>query len=265
MQVVGYDTGLSGLSYDPEDGISGSTEPPALLVAEEGDVRRERLPTGHDLAYTLGRRRCAGVLRDGTHRDCPMERAPYCEVHGDDWPCARCSGECEKPIDACEREHAIYLAGFAPAHFKVGVTRLERLPVRLREQGADFAAHVRSVSDGRIARRIEREIAEELPDRVRIDRKVAGLPHRFDLDAWWALLGDFDVIRSFEFDYGLGLDSRPIREVLATGTVRGSKGRLLVLDRGGATYAVDLRDLLGYELEPGETARDLQVSLGSFG
>jgi len=264
VQVVGYDTGVSGLSYDPRDGTSGAIEPPALLVAEDGDVRREPLPPGHELAYTLGERHCAGVRSDGDHYACSRGQAPYCEIHTQDWPCARCTGNCDLPIDACKQEHAVYLAGFAPATFKVGVTRLYRLPTRLREQGADHAAHIHSVSDGRVARRVEREIATGLPDQVRMDRKVAGLNRRFDLDAWWALLGEFRVINTFEFDYGLELSSRPVREVLATGTVLGSKGRLLLLSRAGSTYAVDLRDLLGYDLRPGATNRDLQASLGTF-
>lgn len=264
MQVVGYDTGLAGLSYDPAEGTAGAVEPPALLIAEDGAVRRERLPAGHELAYTLGERRCAGVLDGEAHRACEVEAAPYCDDHTSAWPCARCTGQCDRPIEACKQEHAVYLAGFSPATFKVGVTRLARLPTRLREQGADHAAHVHTVSDGRLARRIEQEIAEGLSDQVRIDRKVAGLHRRFDLDAWWALLGEFRVVRTFEFDYDLDLDRQPVREVLATGTVRGGKGRLLLVDRNGSTYAVDLRDLVGHELHPGATDRDLQVGLGAF-
>ena len=264
MQVVGYETGASGLSYDPAEGTSGSVEPPALLIADDGDVREERLPPGYELAYTLGERHCAGTIAGDRHHPCGVGSAPYCDRHTSDWPCARCSGNCDLPVDACEQEHAVYLAGFAPATFKVGVTRLHRLPTRLREQGADHAAHVHSVSDGRVARQIEREIAESIPDQVRVASKVSGLGRRFDLDAWWALLGEFRVVDTFEFDYGLDLDSRPVQEVLATGTVLGSKGRLLLLERNGGTYAVDLRDLLGYELRPGATGRDLQVSLGSF-
>jgi archaetidylinositol phosphate synthase len=80
----------------------------------------------------------------------------------------------------------------------------------------------------------------------------------------WALLGEFRVVRTFEFDYGIDLDSQPVQEVLATGTVRGAKGRLLLLDRNGVTYAVDLRDLVGHEVRPGSTDRDLQVGLGAF-
>jgi hypothetical protein len=62
----------------------------------------------------------------------------------------------------------------------------------------------------------------------------------------------------------LTLEDRPMQETLATGTVRGTKGRVLVLDRGGSTYAVDLRDLVGFEVEVAETDRTLQSSLGAW-
>jgi hypothetical protein len=51
---------------------------------------------------------------------------------------------------------------------------------------------------------------------------------------------------------------------VATGTVRGTQGRVLVLDRNGSTYAVDMRDLVGYEVTEGGTDRALQSSLGAF-
>ncbi len=54
-------------------------------------------------------------------------------------------------------------------------------------------------------------------------------------------------------------------ETIAAGTVRGTKGRLLVLDRAGTTYAVDLRDLVGHEVTSGAGSRDLQASLGAWG
>ena len=52
---------------------------------------------------------------------------------------------------------------------------------------------------------------------------------------------------------------------MAAGTVRGWKGRVLVLDRGGSTYAVDARALVGYELTDAVPERELQSSLGAFG
>jgi hypothetical protein len=165
----------------------------------------------------------------------------------------------------CYEDHAVYLAAFAPTTIKVGVTRAWRLDTRLREQGADRAAHLHTVSNGRIARELEAEIATDLTDRVRVPTKMDGLHRSVDEDGWQAVLKEHDPIETFSFDYGLDLDARPVAETLATGTVRGTKGRVAVLDNGGSTYAVDLRDLVGYELEEGTAERDLQSSLGAFG
>jgi hypothetical protein len=164
----------------------------------------------------------------------------------------------------CHQEHAIYLAAFAPDTFKVGVTRRPRLERRLREQGADRGAHIRTVENGRIARQIEAELAAEIPDRVRIPTKRAGLAASVDEDAWKTTLSGFDPIDTYAFDYGLDLAERPVAETIATGTVRGVKGRLLVLDHVGSTYAVDMRDLVGCEVDPEPTDRNLQSSLGAF-
>ncbi len=252
VQIVGYDTG------------AGDGEP-ALFVADGGAVAREPLVRARELSYTLGDRRCAGTVVDGEHRPCSAERGPYCESHTRTWVCARCTGSCLKPVMDCHEEHAVYLAAFAPETFKVGVTKRWRLEVRLREQGADRGAHVHTVPDGRIAREIEAEIAAELPDRVRVPRKVRGLHRTVDEEAWRGLLSGFDVIEAMTFDYGLSIDERPIPETLVSGTVRGTKGRVLVVERGGTTYAVDMRDLVGHELVEGSSERDLQSSLGAFG
>lgn len=264
VQIVGYDSGLDSLRYDPIEGRSGSTRPPALLVAEDGEVRAERLEPGRDLAYQLRTRHCVGTHDGEVHDPCGDPRAPYCETHEPSWPCAQCTGQCEKPIDACDQEHAVYLAAFAPATFKVGVTRLWRLEARLREQGADRAAHVRTVSDGRIARRVERDLAESVPDRVGVRAKMAGLHRDVDTDAWHSLLAEHDPIERFDLSYGLALERRPMQETLATGTVVGTKGRLLVLELGGTDYVVDLRSLLGHEIAPGGPGRRLQARLGAF-
>ncbi len=84
----------------------------------------------------------------------------------------------------CYEEHAVYVAAFAPETFKVGVTKLRRLETRLREQGADRAAHVHTVSNGRIARELEAEIADWLVDRVRTGPKVESLASEVDEAAW---------------------------------------------------------------------------------
>jgi len=250
VQIVGYDAGVE--------------EPAALAVATDGTVEREALDAGRELAYTLGERHCAGVWDGKGHTACDRPDAPYCDRHTDRWPCTRCTGECSLPLESCREEHAVYLAAFAPATFKVGVTRSWRLDTRLREQGADRAAHLRTVEDGRIARQIEAEIAADVGDRVRVPAKIRGLHRSVDDDAWSALLDEYEPLATFEFAYGLDLVERPMAETLAAGTVRGTTGRVLVLERTGSTYAVDLRDLVGYDLADGGTDRALQSSFAAF-
>ncbi|WP_459884819.1 DUF2797 domain-containing protein [Halostagnicola bangensis] len=250
MQVVGYERTGNGSSLVLSDGTA---------------VNHQPLDPGTTLSYTLGARHCAGIVDVDEHVPCNRPKAPHCEFHTSTWVCARCTGTCLKDEMDCYEEHAVYIAAFAPDTFKVGVTKRRRLETRLREQGADRAAHIHTVSNGRIAREIEAEIAEELVDRVRTPTKVEALAASVDSDAWDTLLERFDVIDRYAFDHGIDLESRPVRETIATGTVVGLKGRLLVLERGGTTYVVDLRDLVGYELETGDSERRLQSSLGSFG
>ncbi|MCD2202250.1 DUF2797 domain-containing protein [Halobacterium sp. KA-6] len=271
MQIVGYKT-------TPGEG------PAALRVASEGRVERVPLLAGESLAYALAERHCAGATEDGVgkttessspahrntecsadvHEACGNEDAPYCDDHTSTWPCARCVGNCAMPRESCHEEHAVYLAAFAPDTFKVGVTRSWRLDTRLREQGADRAAHIRTVEDGKRARQIEYGIAEEIADRVRVPTKIRGFAERVDDDAWDALVAAYDPIERFDFDYGLAFDARPVAETMATGTVLGTKGRVLTLERGGTTYAVDMRDLVGYDVTEGASERDRQSSLGAF-
>lgn len=254
MQIVGYET-------EP----AGDSDRAALLLASDGQILRESLESGVELQYRLDDRHCAGVVDDGHHEVCRNESAPYCEYHTTRWACARCTGECTMPLPACHEEHAVYLAGFAPDTFKVGVTRSWRLQVRLREQGADRAAHIQTTADGRRARQLEAEIAREVGDRVRVSTKIQGLHRELDRNAWRSLLSEHDPIATFEFDYGFDLDEQPVAETIATGTVRGVQGRVLLLDHASTTYAVDLRNIVGYELTDGGTDRALQSSLARYG
>ncbi|MFB6092629.1 MAG: DUF2797 domain-containing protein [Haloquadratum sp.] len=272
MQFVGYDTGDPGLyvsraSAERErprpDGTGTGT---AATASTPADVEFVGLDPGRELAYTLGERRCAGTITDEGHLPCSRPTAPYCPEHRSTWVCAKCTGTCLKDEMDCVEPHAIYLAAFAPDAFKVGVTREWRLETRLREQGADRGAHLATVPDGRIAREREAEIAASVPDRVRVPTKRAGLGREVDREAWAALCAEFGVAEEdrYAFEYGLDLEDRPVAETIATGTVRGVKGRLLVLDHAGSTYAVDLRDLVGHEATPDPTTRDLQASLDAW-
>ena len=286
MQVVGYETDVAsdppasngdGESVGGEDGPVTEANGPVteadgpvgggLYVASGGTVDYVDASPGTELAFGLGERRCAGTVHEGDHVACDAADAPYCDDHSHVWVCARCTGTCLKDEMDCHETHAMYLAAFAPDVLKVGVTREWRLGTRLREQGADRAAHIRTFSNGRIAREVEAELAagDDLVDRVRVPTKLDGFGRSVDEAAWAALLDRFDPIERFAFDYGLALDDRPVAETMAAGTVRGWKGRVLVLDRGGSTYAVDARDLVGYELTDAVPERELQSSLGAFG
>ncbi|GAB7091326.1 DUF2797 domain-containing protein [Halorubrum luteum] len=266
MQVVGYDTGVSGDGRDRErdasDALAGG-----LYVADGDGIEYVDASPGAELAFGLEERHCAGTVHDGDHIACEDPDAPYCDAHTDVWVCARCTGTCLKDEMDCHETHAMYLAAFAPDVFKVGVTREWRLETRLREQGADRAAHIRAFPDGRIAREVEAELASTsgLVDRVRVPTKIRGVNRSVDGDAWRALLDRFEPIETYAFEYGLGLTDRPVAETMAAGVVRGWKGRLLLLDRNGSTYAVDARDLVGYELTAEPRERELQSSLGAFG
>ena len=252
MQVVDYETAAVGQRADA-----------ALWVAEERQTRRVPLAPGTELGHGLGERHCAGVREAGSHEPCQSETAPRCARHTGRWACARCTGDCDRPLSTCHEEHAVYLAAFAPETFKVGVTRSWRLGTRLREQGADRGAHLRTVSDGRLARRIEADIATDVGDQVRVRTKQRGLGQQVNQRAWQDLLDGFDPIDRFEFEHGLDLSGRPVAETLASGRVRGTKGRLLVLERAGSTYAVDMRCLVGHELTDRDD-RPLQSSFAAF-
>jgi len=256
VQLVGYDP-----ARPPTD---QPARPATLHVADDGHVRRVELTPGTELAYTLHDRHCAGHHDDTDHHACPNDDAPYCPQHTSTWACARCTGNCNLPLDTCTEEHAIYLAAFAPDTFKVGVTRSWRLQTRLQEQGADRAAHINTVPDGRIARQLEAEIAETLTDRVRTPTKVRSLATTVDDDAWNALLDEHQPLERHTYDYGLDVDTQPVAETLATGIVHGVKGRLLVLERNDTTYVTDLRDLVGHDVTPEPASRDVQSSLASF-
>ena len=238
--------------------VVGSVRSGELLLAEEGELRREQLDRGRELSWALGERHCAGVVRESGHESCATADAPRCHAHT----------EPRYDPATSDATHAVYLAAFAPDLFKVGITKRERLQRRLREQGADRAAHLETVRDGGVARAREEAIDEshaELTQRVRVSQKLPGLHRSVNERAWGRLLDQFEPKETFEFDYGFSLTDRPVVETMLSGTVRGVKGRVLVLNRERTTYAVDTRDLVGYELESGTESRRLQSSLGAFG
>ncbi|MDZ7730657.1 MAG: DUF2797 domain-containing protein [Natrialbaceae archaeon] len=156
-----------------------------------------------------------------------------------------------------------HLALFAPDTVKVGVTRTWRLQIRLREQGADRGAKIREVPDGRLAREIEAGLTSQFPDRVdiRTESRGAGSGSRHR-----------DV----------GDDSRVLRGPRAgrphlwpaprspagirddrDGNGGGREGRLRA-PHGSTHSVVDMRDLVGHEVNPDREPPARQSSLGAF-
>lgn len=74
--------------------------------------------------------------------------------------CAKCNGEkCLLDQKICP-SHKIYLASFGN-EIKIGVTSSKRFPLRVIEQGADFASAIAETEDGLTARKIEKAIKEK--------------------------------------------------------------------------------------------------------
>ena len=160
MQIVGYDATEGGLLVSDRDGAGdGAADRAGPPESTAVPVEYVSLDPGADLDYRLGDRHCAGIVTDDGHRSCDDPDAPHCTDHTSTWVCARCTGSCLKDEMDCFDDHAVYLAAFAPDTFKVGVTKEWRLETRLREQGADRGAHLRTVENGKIAREIEAGLA----------------------------------------------------------------------------------------------------------
>lgn len=248
MQIVGYDRSPN----------------PALVIADDGKLQQVPLAPGDTLEYPLGDRHCAGWTEDGRHHGCSEQSVPWCPDHTETWICARCRGTCLKDVMDCHDPHVVYLAIVAPDVAKVGVTKAHRIERRLSEQGADRGVVIHQVANGRIAREIEAEIAQELPERIRISQKIGGLSQTVDEAAWSELLAGFRPQERYEPSYDFDLDDQPIQETLARGTVRGVKGRLLLIENGGNTYVTDLRDLVGHDVATNPSDRALQSGLAAF-
>lgn len=97
----------------------------------------------------------------------------------------RCIGErCSNPLrrQSCiqPKNHAVYLAAYAPRTLKVGVARWERRLERVVEQGAR-AAFIIGQADGLAARRLEWQIKQlGVPDRLTPRSRLAAWSRSFE-------------------------------------------------------------------------------------
>ena len=138
---------------------------------------------------------------------------------------------------------------------------MSRLITRLKEQGARKAAHIETVSNGRTARQIERGIADKIKDRVISKEKINGIGQYVSEKEWNTIIADYKTVKTFDLEYGFELEYPPIPAVILSGEIIGIEGRFLILKISNDNYAVDLRDLIGYEIEEGNQEISLQTSL----
>ena len=152
---------------------------PFLFAKDENEIKRIPL-LSNTFSLSVGRRTCIGHFHDGRHVSCPNRReiggewhCNECKLNDDFFLCMKCTGEeCinDKQRSSCEvNMYFVYLAAFNSL-LKVGISYHFRLLERLIEQGADFAAKIAAVKDGKEVRRVEQEIKNYL----NIQDKVAG-------------------------------------------------------------------------------------------
>ncbi|PKK85634.1 MAG: hypothetical protein CVT48_04580 [Thermoplasmata archaeon HGW-Thermoplasmata-1] len=173
----------------------------------------------------------------------------------------RCDGElCDHP--ACGGMHDVYLAFYGDM-VKVGMTRSERLPTRVVEQGADAYCRVATYGSRRLARNAELCIASLTGAAERIPSKyflssLANLPNRNAIAAnhgrCEGLIGD---MLGIDISAPKLLDGYPLRQPLwqipalkatcgaYSGESLGAKGPYLVYRGYFGLDAVRLSDLAG--------------------
>ncbi len=159
-------------------------QPGALAMQLEAGGQREEtaLVQGDSIALAvMGPRMCVGYRppQQPEQIPCPDQTiasgsGPQCLGCGAReaiLPCMRCAGDrCYNPKrrqDCIQpKNHAVYIAAYAPQVLKVGVARWERRLERVIEQGAR-AAYVVGQADGLAARRLEWQISEVYRQRER--------------------------------------------------------------------------------------------------
>ena len=157
---------------------------PSIKAFEDGKVEFIQL-MGMEMKWKIGKRKCIGYW-NGKYVPCPTgetvrgTRCESCQKMDRFFYCIKCDGsKCLNPArrDECaSEEYVIYITVFGKI-LKVGISQEFRKATRWLEQGADFAAEVRYVKDGMLARRMESAISRRLgiADRVRGNEKLAQL------------------------------------------------------------------------------------------
>jgi len=211
------------------------------------------------------------ILRQGT-RCGPCSAVDFYD------PCIRCDGRTCMATEArktqCDvSEYSVYAVLFNDTTLKVGVSSKKRVRLRWIEQGADFGGIIHTITGGRNARRLEDRLGKRtnITKVVRGERKIKSLQDSLDIEVAQSIVDDFIVgIEHIELGTQVKLEdlskyyslpiletkprpwrkrSDPIDERPLVGDVVGMKGSLLVTSIGSSYTVVDLRQVIGYNLE----------------
>lgn len=157
----------------------GDTGTPLLGWQDGGRTRQRVLRYGETLGFrVVGERRCPGVWRGGNQVPCAVGAVVGARAVSDRCEeCARLDRARSVAADTYAddpRPYRVYLAWFGRGMVKVGITRADRGPARLLEQGAVAFVWL-GTGPLMAARRAEELLRAALgvPDRVPYDRKRA--------------------------------------------------------------------------------------------
>lgn len=248
---------------------------PVLIAREENKQKKIDL-MDKDICLKIGKRYCIGFHKDGKHNPCPSSAAVSgewfckdCMKNDDFFPCVKCVGSfCfnENQREKCiDNEYYLYLAAF-DSFLKIGVSYKFRLLERLVEQGADFAAKIALIQDGKYVRKLEQKIKHilNITDRVRgyqkhkllfadpnnsvlsITNAIEKLnqnnikivdPAIYDLRHYYKLHKVMSQPKSMEIKDDMEIE----------GKVVAAKGNILILEKGDF-FAINAHRLIGREV-----------------
>jgi len=250
---------------------------PTLILRDNDYMSKIRL-INQKINFRIGKKMCIGFYKNGKHNPCPKSREILtdwfcrdCIKKDDFFLCVKCDGsDCinEKQRGSCkENNYFIYLAAFDNI-LKVGISYEFRFLERLVEQGADLAAKIVFLKDGKKARQMEQEIKQQLNvvDRIRGFQKheiLFGDPNKCAVNIMNALSklekNGFDIKDTEIYDlrnyYRLGnILSKPqkieIKEnTELKGEVVSAKGNIIVFRNEESFFSINSHDIIGRVVE----------------
>jgi hypothetical protein len=267
--------------------ISTWWQPGALALQLEADGQREELAfvVGSEISLAaIGPRMCVGYRPpDQTDQiSCPNSalassgaQCAECVKRSATLACMRCIGErCGNPLrrQSCiqPKNHAVYLAAYAPRLLKVGVARWERRRERVVEQGAR-AAFIIGQADGLAARRLEWQIKQlGIPDRLTPRNRLSAWSNPFEIEQlegdilqalgemqrrlvspWWLADPEKLELPTFPSFYPTPEYIESASELKLRGRIESIAGQMLIVRSDtGQLLALSGRALPGYILRP---------------